>query len=87
MSSSAASNSVPKSVDELLIGYDGYITGCIKKISRNRLRPEDVQDLKHDIAVRALDKNYLDKYDAGKAAFTTFLFCLIRTVVINNFER
>lgn len=78
---------VPRTIEAVLEQYDKCITGMIHKISRGKLSDEDVKDIKQEIALRAIEKRYFERYDPAKASIETYLFCLIRTVVINNYER
>lgn len=78
---------IPCSIDELLREYDYYITGCIVRLCRGHVSTSDVKDLKQQVAARLLEYNYLASYDPSKGKFTTYLYWLIRSIVVKAYER
>jgi len=76
----------PQTIPELIDQYDRFITGCIYRISKGHVRPDDMDDLRQQILLRVHERKYLAKYDASKGAFNTYLYWLIRSVVVNQFE-
>lgn len=76
----------PRTVDELVAQYDRFITGCIFKVSRGHVRPDDVEDLRQQILLRVHERKYLKNYDPKKGSFNSYLYWLIRSVVVNQFE-
>lgn len=75
----------PQTIEELVVQYDGFIRGCINRISKGRVRPADVDDLRQQILTRVYEKDYLARFDPAKASFSSYLFWLIRSVVVNQF--
>lgn len=78
---------VPATVEDLIGRYERYIEGCIRKIGRGRVAQQDMEDYKQEILLRVLEKDCIQKYDASKATFPTYLFTFVRTIVINRYER
>jgi len=76
----------PRTMDELIAQYDRFITGCIFKVSRGHVRPDDVEDLRQQILLRVHERKYLKSYDPKKGSFNSYLYWLIRSVVVNQFE-
>lgn len=76
----------PRTIAELIEQYDRFITGCIFKISKGHVRPDDIDDLRQQILLRVHERQYLKKYNPSKGAFNTYLYWLIRSVVVNQFE-
>lgn len=77
---------VPQTVEELRAEYDSFIQGCIYKISRGNVQFEDLKELRQAVYTRVCERDYLRKYDASKGSFTSYLYWLIRTVVVNSFD-
>lgn len=76
----------PRTISELIDQYDRFITGCIYKISKGHVRPDDMDDLRQQILLRVHERQYLKKYNPTKGSFNTYLYWLIRSVVVNQFE-
>lgn len=76
----------PRTIAELIAQYDRFITGCIFKVSKGHVRPDDIDDLRQQILLRVHERNYLQKYNPSKGSFNTYLYWLIRSVVVNQFE-
>ncbi len=76
----------PRTIAELIDQYDRFITGSIFRISKGHVRPDDMEDLRQQILLRIHERNYLKKYNPSKGAFTTYLYWLIRSVVVNQFQ-
>ena len=76
----------PRTIPELIDQYDRFITGCIFKISKGHVRPDDIEDLRQQILLRVHERKYLKKYNPSKGSFNTYLYWLIRSVVVNQFE-
>lgn len=82
----ATSKRPPRTIPELIDQYDRFITGCIFRISKGHVRPDDVEDLRQQILLRVHERKYLKHYDPSKGAFNTYLYWLVRSVVVNQFE-
>lgn len=80
-------NAAPRTIEELVEQYDEFISGSIYKVSRGRVRPEDKADLKQAVYARVLETDALAKYDPAKGAFSTYLYWILRSVVVNQFAR
>lgn len=81
-----AAATAPRTITELIDQYDRFITGCIFKISKGHVRPDDIEDLRQQILLRVHERKYLKKYNPAKGSFNTYLYWLIRSVVVNQFE-
>lgn len=81
-----SASKVPKDFNELVELYDYFITVHIYKISKQSVREDDVADLKQMVYTRLWEQRCLDKYDPAKGAFSTYLFWVIRSVVVNQFD-
>lgn len=75
----------PQTVEELVAEHDHKIRRYIHRISRGRVRQEDMEDLRQMVLARLVQKDYLKKFDPKKAAFSTFLYWPVRSVVVNQF--
>jgi hypothetical protein len=49
----------PRTIPELIEQYDRFITGCIFRISKGHVRPDDVEDLRQQILLRVHERKYL----------------------------
>ena len=76
---------VPATFDQLVEHYDHYITQIIRRVSHGTLRAEDAEELKQEVYVRLLRINALEAYRPERAAFTTYLFRVIQSIVSNHF--
>jgi DNA-directed RNA polymerase specialized sigma24 family protein len=83
---------VPKTFDEFYQDYDSYIESAIRKISGGYVRVDDLEDLKQAIYARIVEKDYLELSrtrirERNEGSFTTYLFALIRSVLVNRFDK
>lgn len=78
---------IPSTYDELVEHYDHYIAATIRKVSRGNVRTDDMPDLKQAVYARLIEQRCLDKYDPAKGAFSTYLYWVVRSVVVNQFDR
>ncbi len=76
----------PRTIPELIEQYDRFITGSIFRISKGHVRPDDVEDLRQQILLRIHERKYLKHYNPSKGSFNTYLYWLIRSVVVNQFQ-
>jgi RNA polymerase sigma factor (sigma-70 family) len=76
----------PKTLDDLIAGYSSFIDASIKKVTRGHVREDDLDDVRQQIFLRVFTSGYLDKFDASRASFTTYLYTLIHSVVCNWIE-
>jgi RNA polymerase sigma factor (sigma-70 family) len=82
----SANQPAPKTIEELIASYSDYITASIKKVTRGHVREDDLDDVRQQIFLRVFTSGYLDKFDASRASFTTYLYTLIHSVVCNWIE-
>lgn len=82
-----ATYSAPATFDEFVKQYDHFITVSIYRVSRGSVRSDDLDDLKQAVYARVVEKNYLAGYAPEKGSFSTYLFWLIRSVVVNQFDK
>lgn len=82
-----SSRVIPQSLEDLVRHYDHFITVSIYRISRGSVRSQDVSDLKQAVYTRIAETHYLDRYAPEKGSFSNFLYVLIRSVVVNQFDR
>lgn len=82
-----ATYSAPATFDEFVKQYDHFITVTIYRVSRGSVRSAELEDLKQAVYTRAVEKDYLAGYSPEKGSFSTYLFWLIRSVVVNQFDK
>ena len=83
---------VPATFDEFVSEYSRFIVWCIKKVSRDRVRQDDLPDLMQMIYLRVWEKNYLERCreliaERGTGQFSTYLFWLVRSVLVNHYAK
>lgn len=76
---------VPATFEQLVEHYDHYITQIVRRVSHGALLPEDAEELKQEVYVRLLRINALGAYRPERAAFTTYLFRVVQSIVSNYF--
>ena len=79
--------STPRTIDELILQYDTEIRRFISTVSRGYARIDDVEDMRQQVLLRCHEKDVLRKYDPKKSSFLTYLFWVVRSVVVNQFDR
>jgi RNA polymerase sigma factor (sigma-70 family) len=82
---------VPADFDDFVERYAKLVLWAIQRISRGRVRPEDVPDLVQLVYLRVWEKNYIERCrfliaERGTGQFSTFLYWLVRSVLINEFR-
>lgn len=82
-----ATYSAPATFDDFVKQYDHFITVTIYRVSRGAVRSSELEDLKQAVYTRVIEKDYLSGYSAERGSFSTYLFWLIRSVVVNQFDR
>lgn len=82
---------VPTSIEELHDRYDRLITWAIRRSSRVRLDPDQLQDFRQQVYLRVMERDYLERcrkyYETHEGNFSTSLFTLVRNVVITRRRR
>lgn len=86
-----AASRVPASVEELAATHRNFIVFLIYRISRGKVRSDDIPDLLQMIYLRIWEKKYLDRCRELLAerggSFNTYLFHLVRSVCCNQFRQ
>lgn len=79
---------VPESVEALVSGYDRLITWEINRVTRGRLQGHEVDDLRQQVYLRVVEKDFLGRcrayYADTEGRFSTSLVRLVRNVAINQ---
>lgn len=83
---------VPATYDVFLEQYSSFITWAIKNVTRGHVRPADLPDLTQMIHLRIIEKDYLTRCrqllaERGTGQFSTLLYWLIRSVLVNQFAK
>ena len=82
---------VPASVEELAATHRNFIVFLIYRISRGKVRTDDLPDLLQMIYLRIWEKQYLDRCRVLLAerggSFNTYLYWLVRSVCCNQFRQ
>ena len=92
-STSADVSEIPATLDEFDRRYSRLVTYSIRRVSRGRVKPQDLDDLRQLVYIRIWQKNYLDRCRVliaerhGTVAFTTLIFWLVRSVCVNQFAK
>lgn len=81
---------VPATLDDLVQQYERFVIWSILRISRRKVRPEDIPDLVQMVYLRVWQKDYLTRCrqlieERGTGEFSTYLYLLVRTVCCNYF--
>ena len=73
-----------KDFAEFVAQHDPLVTTALLRISRRSIRSEaDLLDLKQAVYLRIWETNYLDRYDATKGKFSTYIWAVARSVFSN----
>lgn len=82
---------VPTSIEDLHARYDRLITWAIRRSSRTRLDPDQLQDFRQQVYLRVMERDYLSRcrkyYETHEGNFSTSLFTLVRNVVLTSKKR
>lgn len=76
----------PRDVSELYEQYHHYITSCIHRLGGRYLTRDDIDDLQQQIFLRVLTNKSIERYDAERGAFTTYLFWIVRSAIDAAFQ-
>lgn len=80
---------IPKTIDEFIQYYDGWIDGAIEKISRSRIRrgSDEAMDVKQQVYVRLIQQKHIEKYDATKGSFSHHVYRVVLHVLSNMWDK
>lgn len=82
---------VPATVEDLYDRYDRLITWAIYRTSCRKLTTDQVQDLRQQVYLQVLERNYLTTcqtfYQTHTGKFSSSLYVLVRNLVIHRFDR
>jgi hypothetical protein len=84
-------SSVPATFDDYVRQYSRFILWAIRRVSRGRARPDDEADFVQMVHLRVHEKDYLTRCrtlitERGTGQFSTYLYWLIRSVLVNEFR-
>lgn len=84
-------SSVPATFDDYVRQYSRFIVWAIRRVSRGRARSDDEADLIQMVHLRVFEKDYLSRCrtlitERGTGQFSTYLYWLIRSVLVNEFR-
>lgn len=77
----------PDSFETFVRDYDHFLEVIITRISRGSVRPDDLPDLKQAVYARIWETQYLDRYRPEKGSFSNYLYILVRSVLVNQFDK
>jgi len=67
-----------KTLNEFVLKYDKDLERILCKSFKKWFNIEDLDEVKNDVYVHLLDKNFFEKYDANIAQFSTYLYTYLR---------
>ena len=85
-------HSVPRTMDECVQQYYRFICWAIRRNCRGRVRRDDMPDYLQMIFLRLVEKDCLARAaelirERGVGMFSTYLYCVVRSVMVNEFRR
>jgi RNA polymerase sigma factor (sigma-70 family) len=84
--------SVPDTMDDCVQQYSPFIRWAIRRVCRGRVRADDMPDYLQMVFLRLLEKSCLARAaelirERGAGAFTTYLYLVVRSVMVNEIRR
>lgn len=66
-----------KTLDEFVLKYDKDLERILCKSFKNYINIDDLQEVKNDVYIHLLEKNFFETYDPTKAQFSTYLYAYL----------
>lgn len=77
---------VPRDYDDFYARYRADVRRIIQRLSRQNVRSQDMDDLIQHVFLQALRRQWLERYDATRSGFGTFLTTLTHNALVNYFR-
>ena len=77
---------VPRDFEDFYARYRPVIRRIIQRLSRHKVRGQDMDDLIQHVFLQALVRRWLERYDASRSGFGTFVTTLTHNALVNYFR-